>query len=192
MGYRSERARQEKCTAAQMLRNKFREVGCSGGVSAQYVRFGTAPIVIGVSGLKFDSMLISVIAEDDEVFAKLSECAANGYSVMFVNGGGKISAVVEKDGKVSAADFSESILDTVKSAVTASEEWGGRLDSNGELICDPATPSPGPHYYTNMLIGNRIGFDRPLQSTPKSAIDRMGGGSFRSHADKQVLATRWD
>ena len=55
MGYRSERARQEKCTAAQMLRNKFREVGCSGGVSAQYVRFGTAPIVIGVSGLKFDS-----------------------------------------------------------------------------------------------------------------------------------------
>ena len=95
MGYRSERARQEKCTAAQMLRNKFREVGCSGGVSAQYVRFGMAPIVIGVSGLKFDSMLISVIAEDDEVFAKLSECAANGYSVMFVNGGGKISAAKE-------------------------------------------------------------------------------------------------
>ena len=43
-----------------------------------------------------------------------------------------------------------------------------------------------------MLIGNRIGFDRPLQSTPKSAVDALGGGSFRSHADTQVLATRWD
>ena len=92
MGYRSERARQEKCTAAQMLRNKFREAGVGGGVSAQYVRFGTAPVVIGVSGLKFDSMLISVIAEDNEVFAKLSECASEGYSVLFVNGDGKVTA----------------------------------------------------------------------------------------------------
>ena len=119
MGYRSERARQEKCTAAQMLRNKFRETGVGGGVSAQYVRFGTAPVVIGVSGLKFDSMLISVIAEDNEVFAKLSECASEGYSVLFVNGDGKVSPFIEKDGTVTPADFSESILDTVRSAVTA-------------------------------------------------------------------------
>ena len=192
MGYRSERARQEKCTAAQQLKNKFREVGCSGGISAQYVRFGTKPVVIGISGLKFDSMLISVIAEDNEVFAKLSECAANGYSVMFINEGDKVRAVSEKDGVVSPAELSDTILETVKAAVAASEEWGGKLNETGELILDPATPSPGPHYYTNMLIGNRIGFDHPLQSTPKSAIDRMGGGSFRSHADKQVLATRWD
>ncbi|OJU13643.1 MAG: glycosyl transferase, partial [Clostridiales bacterium 43-6] len=46
--------------------------------------------------------------------------------------------------------------------------------------------------YTNILIGNRIGFDRPLLSTPKSVTDRYGRGSFRSHADTQVLATRWD
>ena len=124
MGYRSERARQEKCTAAQQLKNKFREVGCSGGISAQYVRFGTKPVVIGISGLKFDSMLISVIAEDNEVFAKLSECAANGYSVMFINEGDKVRAVSEKDGVVSPAELSDTILETVKAAVAASEEWG--------------------------------------------------------------------
>ena len=32
----------------------------------------------------------------------------------------------------------------------------------------------------------------PLQTTPKSVVDRFGRGSFRSHADTQVLATRWD
>ena len=42
------------------------------------------------------------------------------------------------------------------------------------------------------MLGNRIGFDRPLQSTPKSTVDRLGAGSFRAHADTQVLATRWD
>ena len=41
-------------------------------------------------------------------------------------------------------------------------------------------------------MGNRMGFDYPLQTTPKSVVDRYGRGSFRSHAATQVLATRWD
>jgi cellobiose phosphorylase len=43
-----------------------------------------------------------------------------------------------------------------------------------------------------LLLGNRIGFSHPLQTTPKAVVDRFGGGSFRSHAATQVLATRWD
>ena len=41
-------------------------------------------------------------------------------------------------------------------------------------------------------MGNRIEYEKPLQSTPKSVVDRIGRGSFRSHAAVQVLATRWD
>lgn len=70
--------------------------------------------------------------------------------------------------------------------------WVGFLDANGDHIIDLKKPSPSPHFSTNMLLGNRMGFPYPLQTTPKSVVDRLGGGSFRSHAATQVLATRWD
>lgn len=72
------------------------------------------------------------------------------------------------------------------------EEWAGYLNEDGEHIIDLKNPVPGAHFYTNMLLGNRMGFSFPLQTTPKSVVDRFGGGSFRSHAATQVLATRWD
>ncbi|UYP46790.1 hypothetical protein NEF87_003075 [Candidatus Lokiarchaeum ossiferum] len=81
------------------------------------------------------------------------------------------------------------ILLTIYNKVSS---WGGKLTTKGELVVDLLSPLPGPHYYTNLLIGNRIGFDFPLQSTPKGVVDRLGRGSFRSHAATQVLATRWD
>ena len=59
-------------------------------------------------------------------------------------------------------------------------------------VIDLKKPVPGPHFYTNMLLGDRMNFDLALQSTPKSVVDRFGCGSFRAHAANQVLATRWD
>ena len=70
--------------------------------------------------------------------------------------------------------------------------WVGYLNTNGDHIIDLKRPSPSPHFSTNMLLGNRMSFPYPLQTTPKSVVDRLGGGSFRSHAATQVLATRWD
>ncbi|WP_191089469.1 GH36-type glycosyl hydrolase domain-containing protein [Paenibacillus spiritus] len=70
--------------------------------------------------------------------------------------------------------------------------WAGSLNKDGEHILDLRSPLPGPHFGVNLLLGNRIGFDHALQTTPKSVVDRLGGGSFRSHAATQVLATRWD
>lgn len=71
-------------------------------------------------------------------------------------------------------------------------EWAGYLNEAGEHVIDLRNPVPGAHFYTNMLLGNRMGFPFPLQTTPKSVVDRFGGGSFRAHAATQVLATRWD
>ena len=50
----------------------------------------------------------------------------------------------------------------------------------------------GPHFDVNLLLGNRVGFPSPLISTPKSALDAFGRGSFRADASRQVLATRFD
>lgn len=68
----------------------------------------------------------------------------------------------------------------------------GLINEDGEHEIDLLAPAPGPHFYTNLLLGNRINFSHPLQTTPKSVVDKLGRGSFRSHAATQVLATRWD
>ncbi|WP_160691248.1 amylo-alpha-1,6-glucosidase [Clostridium sp. C2-6-12] len=68
----------------------------------------------------------------------------------------------------------------------------GHINEEGEHEIDLLAPAPGPHFYTNLLLGNRMKFSNPLQTTPKSVVDRLGRGSFRSHAATQVLATRWD
>ncbi|NOW83169.1 cellobiose phosphorylase [Clostridium beijerinckii] len=68
----------------------------------------------------------------------------------------------------------------------------GSINEDGEHEIDLLAPAPGPHFYTNLLLGNRIDFSHPLQTTPKSVVDKLGRGSFRSHAATQVLATRWD
>ncbi|MBQ2606027.1 MAG: glycosyl transferase, partial [Clostridiales bacterium] len=192
MGYRGEKAREVQLTAAELLAQKFSgKVEFKGGVSAQYVAFGTKPVVIGVTGLKFDSPLVSVMAGDDRLYNAFSTLAAKNKSVCIVAGEEPV-IYVELDGEIEVLEAGDKILGAISELIKESELWGGRLTGSGELICDPSSPAPGPHYYTNMFLGNRIGFDRPLQSTPKSCVDRLGGGSFRAHADTQVLATRWD
>ena len=53
MGYRGEKAREVQLTAAELLEQKFGgKVEFTGGVSAQYVAFGTKPVVIGVTTLR--------------------------------------------------------------------------------------------------------------------------------------------
>lgn len=192
MVIKGEKAREQVVSAAELLTSKFKNANLAGGISAQYVGLRMNEQIVGVSGLKFSSPFVSVLLESEELYGLLSGLISEGKSVLFKVEGASVEAYSELSGAVEKVDLSASEASFIASAVSGSEIWGGVLNENGELICDPSTPAPGPHYYTNLLIGNRIGFDRPLQSTPKSAIDRLGGGCFRAHADTQVLATRWD
>lgn len=104
----------------------------------------------------------------------------------------QITYYVYAEGNISEAIIDKDIQTQIFKMLSDYTSWAGYLDENGDHIIDLKYPSPGPHFSTNMLLGNRIGFPYPLQTTPKSVVDRYGGGSFRSHAATQVLATRWD
>ena len=67
----------------------------------------------------------------------------------------------------------------------------GNIDENGRHIIDLKSEVVGPHYNVNLLLGDRTGYDYPLFTTPKSALDMLGRGSFRSGGGQQVLATRY-
>ncbi len=70
-------------------------------------------------------------------------------------------------------------------------ESAGKLDENGDHILNLKQNKIGTHFDANLLIGNRIGFDSPLLTTPKGAIDSLGRGSFRGTAARQVTSTRY-
>jgi len=192
----SEKARSKSVTAETAIRAQFSSVSLSGAVSAQFVSGSDKKLCAGVSGLPFSTPVISALLQADAMYAFFEACFSKGRSVLILYINGETAAFTadsgDGQGVVSAAALSSAESGCIKKILADSLTWGGTLDASGGLTCDLASPAPGPHYYTNLLIGNRIDFDRPLQSTPKSAVDRLGGGSFRSHADTQVLATRWD
>ena len=191
---KSERARSVIAPADRVLCERFGGA-CGDAVSAQYISTLNGGVLFGVSGLSFPAPVCAALLADEDVCGVVSAFAKEEKSVLISSKDGNYSVLTEKGGAVEDITNSEEgkkLLASSKSIIEYCSEWGGKLDEGGELICDLSSPAPGPHYYTNLLIGNRIGFDHPLQSTPKSAIDRIGGGCFRSHADTQVLATRWD
>ncbi|MBO4242598.1 MAG: glycosyl transferase [Clostridiales bacterium] len=183
---RSELARGQKVSAKDYLVSKFLGVEIKGGVSAQYVNLDGDTKVVGVSGLEFDSPFVSVLLDNGALAPFWADLIPANDVLIKADEGIKVFV----SGK--ETEIASEYKDIISSEIEASRMWGGILNEKGELIADPTSPVPGPHYYTNMLIGNRMGFRKPLQSTPKSAVNALGGGCFRSHADTQVLATRWD
>ena len=79
----------------------------------------------------------------------------------------------------------------IQSYLDKYEDYGGRLEKNGDQYIDLMTENVSCHYDVNLLLGNREGYDHPLQSTPKSVVNRFFQGSFRAHSSYQVLATTW-
>ena len=84
MGYIGEKARGERCPAKELLLNKFGAENVKGGISAQYVRFGKEPVVIGISGLKFDSMAVNILASDDIIFETFTKTVNEGSSILLI------------------------------------------------------------------------------------------------------------
>lgn len=185
-------ARKEFITAEERAKEIFAEE-ISGSVSAVFTDTAKSS-VLAVCGLKFYVPIaekIAVLLETDACGRELMEkadCILIKYSLECQD----FCTVVCEDGEKQNAVLSDNVVSEISELLISSEHWGGSINESGELECDLTSPIPGPNYYTNMLLGNRIGFGNVLQCTPKSVVDRLGRGSFRSHADTQVLAARWD
>lgn len=149
--------------------------------------------IIVIGQFEFGVPALKELYKDEELavfFDRLLIHKSHFFQVNMVKN--NIQYYIYENGAVKEADISNIYKDKILAILRNYKEWAGSLDEYGDHIIDLKTPVPGVHFYTNMLLGNRIGFSLPLQSTPKSVVDRFGGGSFRAHAANQVLATRWD
>lgn len=150
--------------------------------------------VIGVAGLPIKIPVTIAIFKDEEI-AKLLDDTIKDFDYLIIKLSENVEWVsllaINKDMHIEKS-LSLDIRNKINGIVQKITYGVGVINEEGEHEMDLLAPAPGPHFYTNLLLGNRIGFPHPLQTTPKSVVDRLGRGSFRSHAATQVLATRWD
>ncbi len=148
---------------------------------------------VGVCGLPFKAPVLKELAKKEAFGAYFRQLKEECSSCLFCfDGESGLSAFRSNGSSVSSSPIPEAAKAEMLAVLSAVPGWAGSINTEGEHVIDLKTPSPGPHFFVNLLLGNRMGFAHPLQTTPKSVVDRLGRGSFRSHAASQVLATRWD
>lgn len=186
-------ARDTTASAEDILRQTFADrIGTGSHISALFTdseRHGA----IGIAGLPFRLPAIQELLKQPALAALLP--AEAGASALFVVSGEStgLSLYIRHAGKQEeSVEIPEAAAREALAELQAATGWAGSLNAEGEHVIDLRSPVPGPHFAVNLLLGNRLRFPHPLQTTPKSVVDRFGGGSFRSHAATQVLATRWD
>lgn len=184
-------ARQQHDSPEARLRELFHEkILPEDKVDAIYADAGQQA-VIGLSGLSHKVPAVLELMKQPAAASFLLGLATPDTSVLIRQRGGDIGVFVCQ-AQVHEAEIPEEAAKLIRAVLEAGNCPAGELNSEGEHVIDLLAPSPGPHFYVNLLLGNRIGYANPLQTTPKSVVDRFGGGSFRSHAATQVLASRWD
>lgn len=185
-------ARSVKTTPESVLQSSFKSVLKDEWINDAMFADTTFKSVIGVSNLPFKVPAVLQLLKNRDVAAYLLTQAGNDSSVMIVKEDNNIKVFKSKSNEVQEIDVPGDVKQGIAGILSSAKEWAGILNEKGEHVVDLRTPVPGPHFYVNLLLGNRVGYDHALQTTPKSVVDRLGRGSFRSHAATQVLATRWD
>ncbi|WP_187292327.1 GH36-type glycosyl hydrolase domain-containing protein [Candidatus Symbiobacter mobilis] len=165
---------------------------CQGPCDAQYLD-ATQTRVFGIAGLAHVAPVSAKVLRDLAMQELLDACPTEDILLQCDAGNAKVRAWGVRFGTAPRAlPLPQALADAVAALCLECAGWAGTLDGEGRHILDPRNPMPGPHFGVNLLMGDRIGFEHPLQTTPKSVVDMLGRGSFRSHAATQVLATRWD
>ncbi|WP_216857145.1 GH36-type glycosyl hydrolase domain-containing protein [Paenibacillus tritici] len=186
-------ARQATASAEDILRQAFADrIEAGRPLSAVFTdsqRCGA----VGIAGLPLRLPAIQELLKLPAV-AALVPVEAGASALFAVNGAGtELALYIRHAGRQEqAVVLPEATARQALELLQAAPGWAGTLNAKGEHVIDLRSPVPGPHFAVNLLLGNRLEFPHPLQTTPKSVVDRTGGGSFRSHAATQVLATRWD
>lgn len=182
MQWTCEQARTQTRTAEDRLRAVFPEAAGEQGIDAVFLDAGRTQ-VLGFIGLPYRAPVCARLLNDAEICGAV---AASGGDCLIRRQDGRVSGVVAQGDWEIPPRVAEKILAVCDSVLAAP----GYLNDKGELILDLLADPVGPHYAVNLLLGDRSGADSPLLTTPKSAVDRLGRGSFRAGGAQQVLATR--
>ncbi|MDD6095103.1 MAG: glycosyl transferase [Clostridia bacterium] len=182
MNFTLENSRDKTYTAAEHMRKAFPEK-FTGECDAEFVN-AKKSCAVGVAGLPYYMPLCLYILNDPQVSEYL--CGYSEENNLFCVDGG-IKHYTDSGEKV----LPEKVRDAVASALGVLNKSAGYIDGEGAHVIDLKTHPVGSHFDVNLLLGNRVGFENPLLTTPKAALDSFGRGSFRAAAETTVLANRY-
>ncbi len=140
--------------------------------------------VLGAAGLPFAAPIAVAALNTPAVSCYLESLPCKNHLIVY----GETIRHYTENGELALPESVAAALRTIHTSVC---ESAGKLNENGDHIIDLKLSKLGTHFDANLLIGNRIGFDSPLLTTPKGAVDSLGRGSFRGTAARQVTATRY-
>ena len=181
--FRFEQARGQKLTAEELVRDRFGAKGIPGALDAEFLD-ASRKVAIGFAGLPYVAPVCAYLLGDADIRRHLESIDGSQLIVME---GESLRHLTEQGERELPCSVREGI-ERIRDRVLASP---GTLNEKGELTLDLMAYPVGPHYPVNLLLGNRAGYPYPLFTTPKSALDGFGRGSFRATGGKQVLATRY-
>ena len=139
--------------------------------------------VVGACGMEFYAPVSDYILNTPELFCYIASFGAANH--LFAFDGGNVRHYTDDGEKLLPEDTAQALISVYETVMKS----GGTIGSEGEHIIDLKGNKIGTHYDVNLLIGNRIGFEYPMLTTPKGALDSLGRGSFRAGAARPVSYT---
>ena len=183
MYYTIEQARTQRLTAQELIARLFPADTAKGAYDAEFLSADRTS-ALGFAGLPFEAPVCAHLLAAPAVNDWL---AGKGSLLIVQEQNGTLRAMNEQ-GRVPLDAATAAEIAAVYARVMASV---GIMNDRGEVTYDLKAYAVGPHYAVNLLLGDRMSYPHPLVSTPKSALDALGRGSFRATGGTQVLATRY-
>ena len=181
MYFTTEQARTQSLTAPDLIARQFGKQ-IHGALDAEFFS-ARRDSALGFTGLPYEAPICACLLNEPVVSAYLDRASG---SQLFTLEKDRLRHWTEKGETVLPSEVEAAAMAAVRRLLSSP----GRLNEKGELLLDLKTYPVGPHYPVNLLLGNRAGYPHPLCTTPKSALDSLGRGSFRATGGQQVLATR--
>ena len=181
MHFSTEYARTQTVTARERITEAFGQQ--PGGLDAEFFS-GHRKAALGFAGLPYEAPLCARLMNRPATASYLA--GFSGNQLFWLESGNDVRHRTEAGEQTVPKDVAAEVLSVCRRVLSSP----GQLNEKGELLLDLKAYPVGPHYPVNLLLGNRAGYPYPLCTTPKSALDALGRGSFRGTGGTQVLATR--
>ncbi len=182
MYFQTEQARTQTLTAKEVIGKSFAGQTGDASLDAEFLS-ADRTAALGFLGLPYEAPVCAYLMNRPATAAYI---ARFDRDQAFRVEGERVLHLTGADETEVPADVAAEVLDVYRRVLASP----GQLNDKGELLLDLKAYPVGLHYPVNLLLGDRAGYPYPLCTTPKSALDGFGRGSFRASGGTQVLATR--
>ncbi|MBQ9746879.1 MAG: hypothetical protein IJW21_08675, partial [Clostridia bacterium] len=185
MNFTYEKSRDKHLTAKEKIMNVFSLSAKDGVLDAEFLS-ADRKRAVAFLGLPYSAPICLRLFSYSEFCAFLD--SMDDDCALFEFFGNDITLRTEKDTYEIPENVKELIVSSFEDMICAK----GDLGDGGEHIIDLKMPRVGTHYDINLLLGCRVDAEEPLLTTPKASLDSFGRGAFRSVANTNVTASRFD